>query len=116
MTARTVPAGAPAGLRAASNGHTSKPALDLDAWCAEARQEPFVFVLGGHTFTLPHVGSMDWQVTRDSTINQLLRTALGDDFETFNALHLPADGYNELQRRWFEHSGITLPESPASPT
>ncbi len=95
--------------------------FDLDAYAAEARQEPFRFRLGGQEFAAAHMRDINWQGIAGEeefgaprTGHELLKLALGDQWEKFEQIGLSSGGYNELQRRWHEHCGIDLGESGAS--
>lgn len=96
------------------NGHGA--VFDLDAYQAEAVREPYRFILGGQTFELPHLLDMDWHASTDEAIvADMVRAALGDQWAAFDGCELTAGGYNELWRRWKDHSGTDPGESGASP-
>jgi len=94
------------------NGHGN--VFDLDAYQAEAVQEPFRFTLGGREFELPHLLCMDWHAG-DGIVSDMVRAGLGEQWEAFNGCRLTAGGYNELWRQWKEHSGDVPGEDGASP-
>lgn len=108
---------------AASGQNGSEAAVfDLDTYAAEARKEPFRFRLGGVEFEAAHISDIDWiaaaggdDFSAPLTGHELLKRALGGQWEKFTAIPLSSEGYNELQRRWHKHSGIDLGESGASP-
>jgi hypothetical protein len=100
------------------NRANGKPdAFDLDAYQAEALHEPFRFTLGGHRFELPHLLDMDWHVSAngETIVADMVRAGLGSQWARFDASELSAGGYNELWKRWKDHSGAEPGESSASP-
>ncbi|MGX4737108.1 hypothetical protein [Kitasatospora griseola] len=98
--------------------------FDLDVWVAEARRQPFRFALAGTTFVLPSAGDLDKEILSrvnlgspsPTDIVALLRTGLGDQWPSFDALPLPISAIGELFRRWQRHQGVTPGESEPSPT
>lgn len=96
------------------NGHGK--VFDLDAYMAEAGHEPYQFTLGGTVFELPHLLDVDWHDSAgEAIVSDVIRASLGDQWAAFDTCKLTAGGYNELWRRWKEHSGVNLGEDGASP-
>lgn len=91
--------------------------FDLDAYEAEATREPFRFTYKGEDFELQHTQAIDWHELSNLNGAELVEVGLGpEQWERFNKLRLTAGGYKELQRRWFEHAGVSLGESKGSPS
>lgn len=95
-------------------------AWDLDAYAAEVSSEPFRFRLGGREFAAVHMSDINWLDAAGGedfgpiTGHQYLKLALGDQWADFAKIRLPSKAYNELQRRWYKHCGVDLPELDAS--
>ena len=95
--------------------------FDLDVFVKEAKKEPFRFRLAGREFTAAHMADIDWLPVAGGkdfsgllTGHEFLKLALGDQWEEFTEIPLASGGYNELQRRWYAHSGVELGESQGS--
>ena len=95
--------------------------FDLDVFVKESAKTPFRFRLAGREFTAAHMADIDWLPVAGGkdfdgllTGHQFLKLALGDQWDEFAEIPLASSGYNELQRLWYEHSGVELGESPAS--
>ena len=118
MTATGKGAGRPGQVPLAADGDG---VFDLDVFVKEARKEPFRFRLAGREFTATHMADIDWlpvaggkDFTGQLTGHEFLKLALGEQWEEFTAIPLASGGYNELQRRWYAHSGVELGESAGS--
>ena len=114
-TGKGNPAGKPA---AAPDGDG---VFDLDVFVKEAKKEPFRFRLAGREFTAAHMADIDWLPVAGGkdfsgllTGHKFLKLALGDQWEEFTEIPLSSGGYNELQRKWYAHSGVELGESQGS--
>lgn len=108
--------------RSPRTARPAKPAkvFDLDAVEAEAAGEPFSFVFGGRTYTLPHLHDIDRKLlnTADqgdiAAMREAFKTGLGDDYEEFEAQPMKLRSLEALFRAWTEHSGLQPGESQAS--
>lgn len=95
-------------------------AFDLDAVEAEAAGEPFEFMFGGRTYTLPHLHDIDRSLLNAAdqgdvaAMQEAFRSGLGDDYEEFNAKPMKLRSLNALFAAWVEHSGLKPGESQAS--
>jgi len=99
--------------------------FDLDAFIAEARQDPFRFKLGGRWFELVHAGQLDKRLLTEldfdrvgpSTFLPLMRAGMTEaDWEAFDALPVPLSAVGELFEQWQAHGGTSVGESSASST
>lgn len=93
--------------------------FDLDAVENEAVEAPFVFVLGGETFTMANPQDADWQVQDDLTsaggLHSYVRELIGPaDFDRFCEHKVSGRMLTRLFERCQEHYGITVGESAAS--
>ena len=109
-------------LKNGNGDGTPRNIFDLDAYQAEAAHEPFTFTLAGQVFEMPHLSDIDWHASLDEhgnpgvpTVHKMLREGLGTQWEAFTKCALSGAGYNELWKRWQEHSGLDLGEDDASP-
>ena len=94
--------------------------FDLDAFVAEAEQEPFRFRFGGQDFTLP--AGMDLRIAakmRSGQFLEALQMLLGEEqFARFDALPAVFDtrAATALLDRYAQHLGVSLGESQGSST
>ncbi len=96
---------------------TKRDALDLDALERDETAEPFVFTVAGQTFSLVHPGDIDWHYTEaleSGSPAVLLQAILGDQYEDFAKVEVPAWKLNKLLEAWGKHNGVDLGESVAS--
>lgn len=97
-----------------------KAAFDLDAVEAETSGDPFEFVFGGRSYTLPHMQDVDRSVLDVAdqgdleAMKQAFKSGLGDDFDEFDAQPMKLRSLNALFEAWLEHSGLKPGESQAS--
>ena len=91
-------------------------AFNLDA--VEADFAPFQFTLAGDTFEMPCLNGLPFDIAQryqQSTEADALKLLLGDDqWERFTALSPTLAQVRALAEQWWEHQGITPPESLAS--
>jgi hypothetical protein len=99
----------------ADNG-AGPEAFNLDALERDSKDR-FPFQAGGQTFHLANPDDLDWHVEAEldkGDLATLFRNLLGDEFEAFDKIPMPAWKLEALLRASAEFYGISLPESRAS--
>lgn len=97
----------------------SPPSLDLDALERDGAPGSFTITHGGEQYALADPQELDWrQIDRLGTVSmdQDLRTVLGDQYEQFARTPLPGWKLDKLIAAWREHYGLDQGEADASST
>lgn len=104
----------------ADNGaHEHNEVFDLDTLERGVTKELFAFAAGGHTFHMADPEALDWHTQAaftDGDLVAIMPTLLGDDWEAFDQLEMPAWKLERLMTAWAKHYGIAVPELEASST
>jgi hypothetical protein len=90
--------------------------FNVDTLRAEAKHEPFVFVLDGEEQQLPHVRTLTAEhsiALDEGKLRETLPEVIGAE-RAARLLALETFALEALVTAWLEHAGLTSGESPAS--